>query len=222
MIKRKSDESYAILRQRIMTAGLAPGAVIEDRALMEELGIGRTPLREAILRLEQEGLVVSRGRRGYFVAETSPMDLFRAFEIRREIECFAAARAAERRSAADLRAFDAFLARLEAELPEHRADIPWNLDADEEFHSLITAASDNRFAAQYQSFLFGLSVRSLYLSRVPVTLVEEELDGYRALFDAIRVQDAVQAEALMRKHLTISPLQMLIKETEAASQRQSI
>lgn len=222
MSKRKSDESYAILRQRIMSAELAPGAAIEDRELMEELGIGRTPLREAILRLEQEGLVVSRGRRGYFVAETSPMDLFRAFEIRREIECFAAARAAERRSEADLRAFDALLARLEAELPERRADIPWNLEADEEFHRLVAAASDNRFAAQYQAFLFGLSVRSLYLSRVPVTLVEEELDGYRALFEAIRAQDAVLAEALMRKHLTISPLQILIKETEAARQRQSI
>lgn len=222
MIKRKSDEAHAILRQRIMSAELAPGAVIDDRALMEELGIGRTPLRESIVRLEQEGLVVSRGRRGYFVAETSPMDLFRAFEIRREIECFAAARAAERRNGEDLAAFDAFLARLEEELPARRADIPWNLDADEEFHRLIAAASDNRFAAQYQSFLFGLSVRSLYLSRVPVTLVDEELDSYRAMFDAIRNQDAGQAEALMRKHLTISPLQGLMNEASVASLRRSV
>lgn len=222
MIKRKSDEAHDILRQRIMCADLPPGALVDERALMDELGIGRTPLRESIVRLAQEGLVVSQGRRGYFVAETSPLDLFRAFEIRREIECFAAARAAERRTQADIDGFDAFLARLDAELPAHRDDVPWNLEADEEFHRLIMAASDNRFAEQYQAFLFGLSVRSLYLSRVPVTLVDEEIGNYHAIFDAIGLRDVAQAEALMRKHLTINPLQGLMGETTAASLRRSV
>lgn len=221
MIKRKSDEAHAILRQRIMCADLPPGAVIDERTLIDELEIGRTPLRESIVRLEQEGLVVSRGRRGYFVTETSPLDLFRAFEIRREIECFAAARAAERRTNADMEAFDAFFARLEAEYPDHLTDVPWNLEADEEFHRLIMAASDNRFAVQYQSFLFGLSVRSLYLSRVPVTLVNEEIGNYRAMFAAIARRDADEAEALMRQHLTISPLQGLMSEASVSSLRKS-
>jgi DNA-binding GntR family transcriptional regulator len=222
VIKRKSDEAHTILRQRIMCADLAPGAILDDRELMEQLGIGRTPLRESIVRLEQEGLVVSRGRRGYFVAETSPLDLFRAFEIRREIECFAAGRAAERRNDKDIEAFEAFFARLETELAEHRDDVPWHLEADEEFHCLIATASDNRFAAQYQSFLFGLSVRSLYLSRVPVTLVHQEIDGYRAMFDAILRRDAAEAEALMRKHLTISPLPGLMSEASVSSLRKSL
>lgn len=222
MIKRKSDEAHDILRQRIMCADLPPGALVDERALMDELGIGRTPLRESIVRLAQEGLVVSQGRRGYFVAETSPLDLFRAFEIRREIECFAAARAAERRTQADIDGFDAFLARLDVELPAHRDDVPWNLEADEEFHRLIMAASDNRFAEQYQAFLFGLSVRSLYLSRVPVTLVDEEIENYHSIFDAIGLRDAAQAEALMRKHLTINPLQGLMGETTTASLRRSV
>ena len=222
MIKRKSDEAHDILRQRIMCADLPPGALVDERALIEELGIGRTPLRESIVRLEQEGLVVSQGRRGYFVAETSPLDLFRAFEIRREIECFASARAAERRTQADIDGFDAFLARLDKELPAHMDDVPWNLEADEEFHRLIMAASDNRFAAQYQAFLFGLSVRSLYLSRVPVTLVHEEMENYHHIFDAIGLRDAAHAEALMRKHLTINPLQGLMAESSVASLRRSI
>jgi DNA-binding GntR family transcriptional regulator len=222
MIKRKSDEAHAILRQRIMSADLPPGAVVDERALMEELQVGRTPLRESILRLEQEGLVVSRGRRGYFVTENSPLDLFRAFEIRREIECFAAARAADRRTDADLAAFEAFFARLDGEYPAHASDIPWNLEADEEFHRLVMTASDNRFAVQYQSFLFGLSVRSLYLSRVPVTLVNEELGSYRAMFEAIARRDAEQAEALMREHLTISPMQGLMHEVSVSSMRRTV
>lgn len=222
MIKRKSDEAHAILRQRIMCADLAPGAILDDRELMEQLGIGRTPLRESIVRLEQEGLVVSRGRRGYFVAETSPLDLFRAFEIRREIECFAARCAAERRNEKDIEAFEDFFARIEAELADHLHDVPWNLMVDEEFHCLVATASDNRFAVQYQSFLFGLSVRTLYLSRVPVTLVHEEIDGYRAMFDAIQSGDAAEAESLMRNHLTISPLQGMMNQTSVASLRETV
>ena len=205
MSKRKSDEAHTILRQRIMCADLRPGDVIDDKTLMEELQIGRTPLRESIVRLEQEGLVISRGRRGYFVAETSPLDLFRAFEIRREIECFAARRAAERRTDDDLAAFETFFARLEEEQPNNQNDVPWNLEADEEFHRLVMTASDNRFAVQYQAFLFGLSVRSLYLSRVPVTLVHEEIASYRAMASALEQRNPVEAEAIMRAHLTISP-----------------
>ncbi len=222
MNTRKSDTAYTILRRRIMSADMRPGDLIDDKVLMAELEIGRTPLREAILRLEQEGLVVSYGRRGYFVAETSPLDLFRAFELRREIECFAAARAAERRTADELAAFRAFFARLEDEAADHADDVAWHLDADEEFHRLVSQASDNRFAGQYLSFLFCLSVRSLYLSRVPVTLVHEEIANYRAVFDAIERRDAAGAEAAMREHLTINPLQGLMNETAAVSLRKTV
>jgi len=83
-------------------------------------------------------------------------------------------------------------------------------------------ASDNRFAVQYQSFLFGLSVRSLYLSRVPVTLVHEEIGNYRALFRAIACRDAEEAEAMMRRHLTISPLQGLMTGASASSIRKTV
>jgi DNA-binding GntR family transcriptional regulator len=222
MIKRKSDHAHAILRQRIMCADLPPGAVIDEKVLIDELGIGRTPLRESIVRLEQEGLVVSRGRRGYFVAETSPLDIFRAFEIRREIECFAAGRAAARRSDVDIEGFLEFLARMEAEMPANRENVAWNLDADEEFHARVMAASDNRFAEQYQSFLFGLSVRSLYLSRVPVTLVYEELENYRAIFDAIILRKAEAAADLMRQHLTINPMKGLMDELDPGPLRKSL
>ncbi len=198
-----------------MGTDLAPGAIIDDRELTGQPGIGRTPRRESILRLEQEGLVVSRGRRGCFIAETSPLDLFRAFEIRREIEGFAA----ERRNGKDI---EAFPARLEAELADHLNDVRSHLNADEAFHCLIAAAPDNSFAAQYQSFLSGLSVRSLYLSHVPVTPAHDEMDGDRAMFEAIRRCDAASTKALMREHLTISPMQGLMSGTSVSSLRKSV
>ncbi len=88
--KRKSDEAYTELRRQIIVAELPPNSLIDEKALVEELGVGRTPLREAVLRLEQQGLVVSLGRRGYVVAGASKADLMRGYELRRELECFTA------------------------------------------------------------------------------------------------------------------------------------
>jgi DNA-binding GntR family transcriptional regulator len=221
MTQRKSDEAYAELRSRIMMAILPPNAVLDEKRLTEDLNIGRTPLREAVLRLEQEGLVASMGRRGYVVASATPADLMRAYELRRELECFTAGLAAERRNLADLEKFDAFLTRMEAEMEAHRDDVLWQLAADEEFHRIIAEASDNRFAQQYLSFLFGLSVRSLYVSRVPVTLVQEEIDNYRSVLTAIRMRDVAAASAAMGRHLTINPMQAMA-DSLSACRRQSL
>ncbi len=209
MSKRKSDEAYGELRSRIMMAILPPNAVLDERRLTEDLGLGRTPLREAVLRLEQEGLVVSMGRRGYVVASATPADMIRAYELRRELECFTAGLAAERRNAGDLEKFDAFLARVAAEMDAHVDDLLWQLAADEEFHRIVADASDNRFAQQYLAFLFGLSVRSLYVARIPITLVQEEIDNYRSVLTAIRMRDAAAARAAMARHLTINPMQVM-------------
>lgn len=208
MSTRKSDEAYAELRRRIMVAELPPNSLIDEKSLVEDLGVGRTPLREAVLRLEQEGLVVSMGRRGYVVAGASPADLMRGYELRRELECFTAGLAAERRTAEDLERFDAFLNRITGEIDQHDRDVSWHLAADEEFHGIIAQASDNRFARRFLASLYGLSVRSLYVSQVPITLVKDEIDTYRAVLNAIRMRDAPAARAAMAEHLTVGPIQM--------------
>lgn len=209
MSKRKSDEAYGELRRRIVMADLPPGALLDEKALTESLNIGRTPLREAVLRLEQEGLVTSLGRRGYVVASATPADMMRIYEMRREIECFTAGLAAERRTQDDLDRFDAFLTRIEQGLSGPSPGEAWELAADEEFHRIIAQASDNRFAQQYLAFLFGLSVRTLYVSRIPVTMVRDEIASYRKVLTAIRMRDPAAARAAMAHHLTINPLQAM-------------
>lgn len=189
-----------------MCAELPPGTPLDERELMEALGVGRTPLREAVLRLEHERLVRSLGRRGYIVAETSPLDLFRAFELRREIECFGAGCAAERRTEKDLRALDAFLERVVSDMDVMAGNMAWNLEADEEFHRVVAEASDNRFVSESLAYLYGLSVRSLYTSRVPATLVRDEVGVYREVHSAIARRDSVAAADAMGRHLTVSPI----------------
>ncbi|MCC0064972.1 MAG: GntR family transcriptional regulator [Defluviimonas sp.] len=206
MSRRKSDEAYLELRRRIMVAELPPNSLIDEKLLVDDLKVGRTPFREAVLRLAQEGLVVSMGRRGYVVAGAAPADLMRAYELRQEIECFTAGLAADRRTAEDIAGFDAFLARIDAEIDAQDGNSAWDLAIDEEFHHRIALASDNPFAQRTLSSLYGLSVRSLYVSQVPATLVRDELESYRAVLNAIRMRDAAAARKAMAQHLTFGPV----------------
>jgi DNA-binding GntR family transcriptional regulator len=212
MGNRKSDEAYGELRRRIMLAELPPNSLLDEKTLQQSLDCGRTPLREAILRLAQEGLVMSMGRRGYAVASATPEDLQRGYELRRELECFTAGIAAERRTAEDVERLDAFLAKVEGEIPAHEGNVTWELAIDEQFHSLIARASGNQFAQRYLDSLYGLSVRSLYVSQVPITFVREELETYRLMIDAIRRRDAAAARAAMAAHLTVSPIKAIAQK----------
>lgn len=212
MSKRKSDEAYGELRRRIMLAELPPNSLLDEQMLQQSLDCGRTPLREAILRLTQEGLVVSMGRRGYAVAGATPEDLQRGYELRRELECFTAGLAAERRTSEDLERLDAFLVKVQAEMKSRAGNVTWELAIDEQFHGLIARASGNPFAQRFLELLYGLSVRSLYVSQVPITFVREEFGTYRLLVDAVRMRDCAAARNAMSAHLTVSPIKAIAQK----------
>src|SRR6184192_466143 len=104
----------------IVSVELRPGAVIDERGLMERLGIGRTPIREALRRLAQEKLVEVFPRRGMFVTRVDVRDLARLCEVRALLEPEAARLAAERATYDDLDEIRALLGELES--PRRRAD----------------------------------------------------------------------------------------------------
>src|SRR5437773_9918370 len=97
-----ADRAYVAIRDKIVSLALAPGAVINERELVEELGIGRTPTREALRRLAQEKLVDVYPRRGMFVTGIDVRELARLSEVRLVLEPEAARLAAERATEADL------------------------------------------------------------------------------------------------------------------------
>jgi DNA-binding GntR family transcriptional regulator len=96
-----ADQAYGIIRDRLVMLEIRPGAPINDDHLGRELGLGRTPVREALKRLEQERLVVAYPRRGTFAAEVNITDLGHISEVRQHLEPMAAAAAARRATAAD-------------------------------------------------------------------------------------------------------------------------
>jgi DNA-binding GntR family transcriptional regulator len=96
-----SDRAYYAIRELIVTLDLAPGSIVSERELMDRLGVGRTPVREALQRLEGERLVEVYPRRGIFVSNVNVLDLAVLSEVRSVLEGFAARLAAERSTAAD-------------------------------------------------------------------------------------------------------------------------
>lgn len=207
--KRQSDTAYDGLRAAIIKAELMPGAAIDERQCMEMLGVGRTPLREALQRLAQEDLLLAVPQRGYFVSSTSAADFFHLNEFRVHSEALAARMAAMRIDDAQLSEFDALMEEARAGIAERRMEIEWHLGVDERMHRLVARASGNPYLAQSLNRLYALSVRSLYVARVPVTLIFDELENFAAIRDALAARDPDRAEIAMRDHLTVSVVQMV-------------
>src|SRR5437762_1547589 len=108
----QADRAYHAIRDLIVSLELRPGSVINERELMERVGVGRTPTREALQRLAQERLVEVYPRRGMFVTSVDIRDLAALSEVRVLLESHAARLAAERANEADREAIDELLREL--------------------------------------------------------------------------------------------------------------
>jgi DNA-binding GntR family transcriptional regulator len=139
-----AERAYVELRDRIVTLRLAPGTVLREDALMAELGIGRTPLREAVKRLALENLVAVQPRRGTFVTDVDAADIVHITEVRAELEGYAAELAA-RRMDKDARAeARALLAEIERPGPgSEDEDHDALIRVDQRIHRFIWEASRN-------------------------------------------------------------------------------
>ena len=156
-----TDEAYAQLEEMIVTMQLRPGSAVSEATLSERLGIGRTPIREALQRLAREHLVVVLPQRGNLVSEIDVKRQLRLLEVRREVERLIV-RCAARRSTREER--DEF-AQLAASLRRAAAanDARAFVRDDKRFNDLCLSAARNEFAASAMSLMHGLSRRFWYL-----------------------------------------------------------
>ena len=189
-----ADQAYHAIRGLIVSLELAPGAVIDERQLVERLAIGRTPVREALRRLAQERLVEVYPRRGMFVSGVDVRELARLSEVRDELEPEAARLAAERATDADRRELGALLAELDTAGGEL-------MDLDERIHRAVYRAAHNDLleATLEQYYVLALRIWSMALDRAHD--LEEAVEEHRALLEAIRSGDAERAADTMRAHV---------------------
>lgn len=159
--KTLTDQAYNRLEERIVTLKLAPGAVLSEQVLSAELGIGRTPIREALQRLAREGLVLVLPRKAIIVTETDPAKQLLVLEVRRELERLLARASAERASVPERARFQAIADGMEA-AAEASDDIAF-MRLDRELNALLAEAAHNEYAARTMRFLNGHSRRFWYL-----------------------------------------------------------
>lgn len=200
----KSDLAYTHLRELILSGELQPGAVLPQSALAREIGISTTPLREALRRLKQEGLVDLDAHRD---ARVRPLDAAEArdlLELRAGLDPLAAALAAERRTEAELGEIREALDGLEA-LSRHPSTA--QLQSHHRFHAAVHRASHNTLLVETLDGLWGKTDRyrrhGLETGRSDEER-ETRATEHRQLFDAVRDGDADTAAELMRRHVATS------------------
>jgi DNA-binding GntR family transcriptional regulator len=194
-----AQRAYTLIHEKIITTEMKPGAVIEEAALMSGLGLGRTPIREALKLLEAERLVVVSPRRGMFVADVTLTDLRQIEEIRLELDSLCVRLAVARMAPAQL----AEMRRLVAELDqaENRYTQAELLNLDRRFHALLREAAHNRLLEAECKMLFNLSLRIWYLfvnRLAPADLAE---DAFAEILAAVEAGDPMRADRAIRAHI---------------------
>lgn len=189
----------AQLRELIVTLVLPPGAKLEEKALCEQLGVSRTPFREAMRVLEAEGLIVITPRRGFRVSTVTLRDLDEAFPILGALEALAAELAAARLNAQGL----GRLRHLQTAMAEAHAEgaLDEYFRLNEQIHRTIRQASDNEtLLAMLDSFSTRIR-RARYLANTRPERWAAAVEEHEALLEALEARDGPRVGHLMRRHL---------------------
>lgn len=152
-----TEQAYTALEEMIITLQLAPGSAVSEAGLSGLLGIGRTPIREALQRLARERLITILPQRGVLVSEINVGTQLRLLEVRRELERLIARCAARRATDEELQRFREIAARLEAAAMANDSKV--FMQQDREFNILSASASRNEFLSGSMDLIHSLSRR---------------------------------------------------------------
>ncbi|MES4908606.1 MULTISPECIES: GntR family transcriptional regulator [unclassified Streptomyces] len=195
-----AERAYRAIRDRLVMLEIRPGEPINEDQLAQSLGVGRTPVREALKRLQYERLIVTYPRRGTFATDVNITDLAHISEVRQELEPLAAAQAARRATATDRATLAAVRRELESVDPlRHEAAELMHLDLS--VHRAIYAATHNPYLEDTLVRHDNLATRiwCLFIDRL------SDMAGHVAehgpLIEAIVAGDPDQAAQLARSHV---------------------
>lgn len=196
---KDGNSPYEKIKQGILDGTFAPGSALVESALAEWCGVSRTPVREALSRLERDGLV-NKTDRGMTVRERTPEEILDIYEVRIALEATAARLAAARHTRID----QIRLERLMTLLTETSDDAPGEVLAERnrEFHRGVWAASHN------QTLIDLLDRIHLHLLRYPVTTLttpgrwQQSLCEHRELVTAIISRDEERAQKIAKEHFS--------------------
>ncbi len=192
-----SESAYQQLRAMIVRLDYAPGDVLREDEIRARIGIGRTPVREALQRLAREHFVTVIPRRGMFVSGIDVSELSMLFETRTVLEPYAARLAATRGTAAHW-------GEMEAELTatDSTSDANALMDIDRRCHEILWEAADNRFLLDTLDMLYAQSDRLWHLHLADITYMGEAIDEHHRILAFLRAGDGENAATLLEQHVS--------------------
>jgi len=190
---------FESLREAIISGKLPSGERVMEIQMAEEMGVSRTPVREAIRKLELEGLVVMIPRKGAYVAGISLKDIADVFEIRGALEGLAAELAAERITEEELEDLERYLVKISEE--SESGDLDKVVETDTDFHSLIYRASRNQRLFQIINNLREQIQRFRTTSLSYPGRMKVAVEEHRKIVEAISGRDGELARKLAQEHI---------------------
>jgi DNA-binding GntR family transcriptional regulator len=200
-----SDRAYQEIRALILTGDVAAGAALTEEALADIVGVSRTPVREALRRLEAEHYITRSGSQRLFVANWSQDDLAEMFTLRAMLEAHAAARAASRIGTAALAELAAINARITAAVShdalEAGPDIASFLTENRRFHEIVIDEAGSPRLATILATLVEQPVVRRTASRYSAQELARSAHEHAQLIQALTARDADWARSVMTAHI---------------------
>lgn len=190
-----STRVYSALKQMIASYRFQPGARINVEQIAKELGVSRTPVWEAVRRLEQEGLVVNAPNKGVFMYTLTQEEALDLIAVRETLEGMAARLAAERIDEKTLARLDKCMQRQKRVVENE--DLAAYSQSDSDFHALIYEATGNPYLCE---LLRGIHNKIRPISMHAGHFIQGFYDDHRGIMEALKAHDPGKAEAWARRH----------------------
>ena len=197
--QRLADQAYQQILNAIHDGTIAPSERIVQEKLAEVFRISRTPVREALLRLEQEGILVTADRGGFLIREASKDEIRDIYQTRQAIEGYAAALLTER---ADKSAFDSVKKTIQVQEGRDHSAAHEYYDANRLIHRSFVAATGNRYLLEMFDLMWNRGFSFHVFRSMTNDNLKRSLQGHMALYEAMRGGNSEQAMAAMRNHIS--------------------
>ena len=194
-----ADQAYRELRRRILLRQYAAGERLSEAELARQAGVSRTPVREALRRLGEEGFVVVVPSQGVWVADPTPEGMEQAYEVREVLECKAVAKAAANVT-------PLLIARLEAKVAEEESiiqnrDIDRYMTVNTDFHMTLAMGSGNGVMVDFIRRI--LMITGVYMAFFNPFFDESTLEEHRRIVRVVSTGDVEGSVAVMREHIRL-------------------
>lgn len=194
---RERDKVYEIIKELIIENKLKSGSIVSEKELQKKLNYGRTPIREALIRLHyQDWLVDIVKKKGIFVSNIKLEDIQIVFELRYMLEGLIGKLAAERISDTQLKKIEELIKKNEC---SKKISYSESIEFDSNFHNIFVEATGNKFIADIFGKLLNFSTRLLYLQYA--NRYKFNISEYGEILKAVKDRNAEKTSNLLKKHV---------------------